>query len=220
MASVQHLSVCMLTPGQPSNNPRLVKEADLLAKAGYRVHVICTDCGLWPSQMDGALLARSSWTCEYVGGIASRQRLKHRFTRLRYACANRVLRVHPGSHHLRRWTSSRAFPEMERAALRHQCDLFIAHHVTVLPIAVRAARNSGAKVGYDAEDFYTGMRPNSEPPSLQDRILEEVERDHIGACDYVTTASPSFADAYVEKYRVQRPVPILNVFPLADRPLS
>jgi len=30
-------TVCLVTPGQPSTNPRLVKEADALAEAGYDV---------------------------------------------------------------------------------------------------------------------------------------------------------------------------------------
>jgi len=32
--------VCLVTTGQPACNPRLVKEADALAEAGFDVHVV------------------------------------------------------------------------------------------------------------------------------------------------------------------------------------
>ena len=32
--------ICLVTPGQPSTNPRLVKEADALCEAGYDVQVV------------------------------------------------------------------------------------------------------------------------------------------------------------------------------------
>jgi glycosyltransferase involved in cell wall biosynthesis len=114
----------------------------------------------------------------------------------------------------------RVGPELEAAALRHPAKLYIAHHVAVLPTAVRAAAKFGAKVGYDAEDFYTGMRALGQPPSALDRIAEEIERKHLKSCDYVTASSPGIADAYVEKYRISRPVTVLNVFPLEQRPTA
>jgi len=32
--------ICLLTPGHVASTPRLVKEADALVDAGYRVHVV------------------------------------------------------------------------------------------------------------------------------------------------------------------------------------
>lgn len=212
--------VCFLTPSQPSNNPRLVKEADALAEAGYTVHVLCMDCGLWPSQTDSSVMAVRPWTCQYVGGMAHSRPWIHRATRLRQGCSKRALPWFSWSGMLRQAAMVRVGPELEAAALRHPAKLYVAHNVTVLRAAVRAAAKFGGRVGYDAEDFYTGMHAIGQPPSLLERVAEEIERKYLPSCDYITAASPGIAAAYVEKYRIARPMTVLNVFPLAQRPAA
>jgi hypothetical protein len=210
--------VCLLTAGQPSNNPRLVKEADALVEAGYTVQVLCVDCGLWPSQTDPGVLARCSWSCRYIGGTAQEHPLVHRFGRLRQSICRRILPLTPQSSALQRAALLRVGPEMYAAALRHPARLYIAHHVSVLPAAVEAGRRFRARVGYDAEDFYTGMHAASELPCALDRIVDEIERQYLPSCDYITAASWGIAAAYSDKYGISEPVTILNTFPLADRP--
>ena len=210
--------VCLLTPGQPSNNPRVVKEADALTEAGYTVQVLCVDCGLWPSRTDSSVLAVRPWACSYAGGTVSGRPWRYRYTRLRHAGSKRMLPWLPKSEILRRAAMVRAGPELETAALRHPAKLYIAHHVAALPAAVKAAAGFGASVGYDAEDFYTGMHRLGQPPPLSARIAGEIERTYLKYCNYVTAASPGIADAYTRTYRIPPPVPVLNVFPLAQRP--
>jgi glycosyltransferase involved in cell wall biosynthesis len=212
--------VCILTTGQPSNNPRLVKEADALAEVGYTVQVLCVDCGLWPSQTDSSVMTARAWACQYVGGMVQSRPLMHRAARLRQAYSKRLLPWFSSSETLRQAAMMRVGPELEAAALRHPAKLYIAHHAAVLPAAVKAAAKFGGRVGYDTEDFYTGMHAIGQPPSLLERIAEEIERKHLKSCDYVTAASPGIADAYAEKYRIPRPEPVLNVFPLAQRPAA
>src|SRR5260370_1251501 len=48
---------------------------------------------------------------------------------------------------------------------------------------------------------------------------EQVERESLPQCCYVTAASPGIAGAYASKYGIPTPTSILNVFPLAERPL-
>ena len=208
--------VCLLTPGQPSNNPRLVKEADALAEAGYTVHVLCVDCGLWPSETDSSVMAARPWACRYVGGMVHSRPLMHRIARLRLALTRRMLRVFPESEILQRAAMVRVGPELEAAALQHPAKLYIAHHAAVLPAAARAAAKFGGKVGYDAEDFYTGLQA---PPAIE-RCAADIERKYLPACDYVTASTREIAAAYVEKYHISPPVTVLNVFPLAQRPTA
>ena len=208
--------VCLLTPGQPSNNPRLVKEADALAEAGYTVQVLCVDCGLWPSQTDSSVMAARPWACQYVGGMVQSRPLMHRIARLRLALSRRMLRVFPESEILQQAAVVRVGPELEAAASRQPAKLYIAHHAAVLPAAAKAAARFGGKVGYDAEDFYTGLQA---PPAIE-RCTEDIERKYLPACDYVTASSREIAAAYVEKYQISPPVTVLNVFPLAQRPAA
>jgi glycosyltransferase involved in cell wall biosynthesis len=213
------MRVCLITPGQPSNNPRLVKEADALTEAGHQVHVVCTDSGLWPTKTDRELLAARQWTCEYVGGRPATEPLKHRWTRIRYGVARRIADTVPvAAPLLGTALLSRAAPEIAVAAERRSADLYIAHHATLLPIAVRTANRMGARVGYDAEDFYSGLSPLRNGPSSEDRRIESIERKWLISCDFVTASAPAIADEYVHRYGIERPVPVLNTFPLSQCP--
>jgi glycosyltransferase involved in cell wall biosynthesis len=168
--------------------------------------------------MDRDLMANKRWTLEYAGGTAAGRPLRYKVTRLRHCVGRRMLRWNPDSSLFQHWAIVRAAPELASAALRRPADLYIAHHPSVLPIATQAARLHGGRVGYDIEDFYSGMYPIGSEPSRIDRLIEQIETDHLPYCSYVTAASPAYADAYVAKYGIQRPTPILNVFPLSDRP--
>lgn len=214
-------TVCLLTTGQPSTNPRLVKEADALAEAGYDVHVICAHWVNWADEMDLLMLPSRAWSsCNYVGGHSQTERAAYQLTRIRYGLSRRSLRVWGGNSLLRKWALSRVLPELERAAKEIRADLYIAHYLGALPAALAAAKKHHARVGFDAEDFYSGMRPAGTPPSAEDEIVEEFERRYLPECDYLTAASPAIADAYSAKYNVPPPASILNVFPLAQRPAA
>ena len=210
--------VCLLTPGQPSNNPRLVKEADALVESGRQVHVICTDSGLWPTEKDVELLSKRRWTCQYVGGVAKTQPVRRLATRLRQRVACKLLSNFPNLHSLRNAAASRCAPEIQSAAFQYPARLYIAHHATVLPVAVAAAQRHGGLVGYDAEDFYAGLWRFNAGPETIDRLIERIEQTHLSCCAYITAASPGIAAEYARKYGCEKPIVVLNTFPLADRP--
>mgnify|MGYP000111215627 CR=1 FL=1 len=44
--------ICLVTPGHPSKNPRLVKEADALVESGYEVSVVAGDYHPWGHDAD------------------------------------------------------------------------------------------------------------------------------------------------------------------------
>src|SRR5437762_10287622 len=75
-------------------------------------------------------------------------------------------------------------------------------------------------LGFDAEDFHTGMGQQDERASLQANLTERIERQILPRCDYVTAAAPLIADQYASKYSIRTPTTILNVFPLDERPDS
>jgi glycosyltransferase involved in cell wall biosynthesis len=211
------MRICLVTGSQPSNNPRLVKEADALVEAGYTVHAIGADCGLWPSLMDADLMKNRLWTFEYAAGNARRgsgllRRARHKLAKQAWD------RLMVGS--LLRWAAlSPVTPELERAAVRFAADLYIAHHPVALPAVSRAANKFGGKIGYDAEDLHTGMWAYSHGPGPSDLLVEQIERQHVACCDYVTTAAPGFSAAYAQKYGIPEPPTVLNVFPVSERPL-
>ena len=210
--------ICLLAPGQPSVDPRLVKEADALHEVGHEVQVLCSHMIPWADAADRELLQARPWTCTYVGGDPNGRSAEYSRTRLRHGLARRMPIAWPLSDRLRRYAVCRALPELAGAAKRASADLYIAHYTGALVAAADAARANRALFGFDAEDFETGSYPLAAGPSPGDRLVERFERQYLPRCAYMTAASTGIAEAYKAKYGVPLPATILNVFPLAERP--
>lgn len=211
--------ICLITPGQPSSNPRLVKEADALVEAGHLVHVVCAHWAKWADETDGELLKSRAFACRYVGGKLGAGSLIYQWTRVRHRIGKELAKLRFGGAQSN-WALCRVGPELQRAAGEIRADLYIAHNLGALPAALHAARRRNAKLGFDAEDFHSGMSPLSEGASGDTLLTERVERSALPMCDYVTAASPLIAERYSTKYDLAVPTTILNVFPLKLRPLS
>jgi glycosyltransferase involved in cell wall biosynthesis len=98
------------------------------------------------------------------------------------------------------------------AASRHAA-LYIGHYPEGLAAAAAAAREVGAKLAFDAEDFHTG-----EPEGGDDLIhVDSLQRRYLPLCDYVTAGSVGIANALTREYGIRPPTAIYNVFPLQDR---
>ncbi len=212
---MKHL--CLITPGHPSKNPRLVKEADALTEAGYDVHVIAGDYHPWGHEADGQYRGRS-WTLERVpyGAMASPPRRTYLGGRKRVA--EQLSRWLPGEI---RAVNLRAqhwmIPELTARAVSVSADLFIAHYLPAVPAALRAAERHGAKVGFDAEDFHRGQFHDGEWDTPKARRTRWFEETYLPQCDYVSAASPGIAAAYADELGIEEPTTILNVFPQSER---
>lgn len=208
--------VCLVTPGHLSTNPRLVKEADALAAAGYQVSVVSARFIPWADAADAEFVSRP-WRVHKVafGSLAGRlshiaQGLDHRASMLAYSGLGLLPEraFHP------------VYPALARAACAIKADLYIAHNLAALPAACQAAKKCGAKLGFDAEDFHSGEMNDTPVNALRIRLTREIERRYLPRCDYLTAASPGIARAYADAYGVQMPTVILNVFPKADAPAA
>ena len=205
-----------MTPGQPSINPRLVKEADALAEAGHQVHVLCAHTISWADEADRQLLSTRRWTCSYVGGQP--RSWPFWWTRLRHGTVRRFPDTWTAGDRLGKRALCRVTPELMVAASQREADLYVAHYTGALAAAVPAAKKNRCLVAFDAEDFESGYYRNESGPQAIDALIEKIEREYLPACCYVTAASPGIAQAYRNKYGIPLPTSILNVFPLADRP--
>jgi glycosyltransferase involved in cell wall biosynthesis len=211
------VKACLITTGQPATNPRLVKEADALAGAGYDVHVVAAHWGEWATEMDRGILASRSWQMTLVDwrqahdpSLFLRSRLRHwAFRKLTPAWT--LGGVAPVA------ALSRVGPELLAAARRVPASIYIAHNLGALPVACAAAKATTARVGFDAEDFHSGQLSSFHDAQLA-AFTRAVERRLIPQCAYVTAASPGIADAYRTLCGIRQPTCILNVFPLRERP--
>jgi glycosyltransferase involved in cell wall biosynthesis len=106
-----------------------------------------------------------------------------------------------------------------RQAIRARADLYIAHNPQSLPVVAWAAHVTGAKYGFDFEDFHQGEVPVNEAGSLSNRLLSVIEARHVHAAQHVTAASWGIANEVAALHAIPTPTTILNVFKWADREL-
>jgi len=209
--------VCLVSTSQPSANPRLVKEADALTEAGFEVVAIGAHWQEWATAADAALLATRTWRFEFVDWRRETAPWLYWKSRVRHKAARLLVGVPGLGAPALAAAAGRLTPELTAAAVRTPAELYVAHNAGALPAAAAAARAHDALLGFDAEDFHSGQfRSGDDPGEL--RATELVERRYLPQCAYVTASSPAIADAYAPLCGEVRPVAILNVFPLSERP--
>src|SRR6187401_1014366 len=125
--------VCLVTTGQPSTNPRLVKEADALAAAGYLVTVVGAFGGDWAIEADRSLLATRTWPFDLIDWRRERQPLLFWKSRVRQRVAQPLSAWSRAPIEWAEAAVARPAPELAREAMQHPADLYIAHNLGALP---------------------------------------------------------------------------------------
>jgi glycosyltransferase involved in cell wall biosynthesis len=205
------MRVCIVTSGNVSTSPRVVKEADALCAAGHEVRVVAVDALADNGERDLAVMAGRAWALERINlrrgdGIG----FFHRAT----GAAWRVVARQAGLAD--RWVS-RYMGLFIRAVVARPADLVIGHTLAGLPVAVLAAERLGARAGFDIEDFHSGELPAGPRYDAERAIVTDVERRYLPRCARVTASSRGIADAIASRYGIARPHVVLNTFPRAER---
>ncbi len=206
--------ICLISTGQPSTNPRLVKEADALSEEGYEVTALCSYWSDWAYEFDKEILKNAKWACRYIGGVPPS--IKYSYSRFRFRLVREA--YIRNIKFLREKALSRTTPDLISAARKFKADLYIGHNLGALPAVVEAARFNKGKAGFDAEDFHSGMGFENDVYSVDNKLAEDFEGMYLNKCDYITTASYRISQEYSKKYKLDTPETILNVFPLSLRP--
>lgn len=200
--------ICILSPGNLSSNPRLVKEADALHQAGYEVTAIVCDYTEALRPFDDEIASGAPWKVVRL----PRDRSERYIT----AAARPVARAFLASGMpVPLPVASHAYGgpahALRRAATAVVADLYIAHYVPALPAAAMAARRHRALLGFDAEDLHAGEAIDDHADSTQPKLVTRIERTCLPACACMTAASPMIGKAYAACYGVN-PKTVLNVF--------
>jgi glycosyltransferase involved in cell wall biosynthesis len=208
--------ICIVTPGQIGSNPRVVKEAEALHAAGFRVKVIATRVLDAVEPRDQSLMARIPFELERLD---LRSRARWRLRRLAQLGA-RTLYDTTGLARLADFGLSAFTLPLRDAAVASPADLYIAHYPAALPVAAAAAARHGGQFAYDAEDFHLGDWPSDPRHEGQRKLIRAIESRYLPAAAHVTAASPLIADRYAREYSIQRPTVVLNVFPRKNAPAA
>ena len=210
--------VCLVTPGHVASTPRLVKEADALADAGYRVHVVAGRHFAPADPLDAEILAAAKWThtrVDYRGGpgCAARKLLRRVARRLMATAPLATPAMAACAHHaeIRRFA---------RTAAAVGADFYFAHCLGGLPAAAQAAGARNVPYGFDAEDFHDAETTEAINDRTERTIRRTLHVRHLPGCAFMTAASPLIGRRYAEVYGVPAPETVLNVFPLSHAPVA
>jgi glycosyltransferase involved in cell wall biosynthesis len=208
-------TVCIVSPGNLASNPRVLKEADALHGAGYGVTAIVCDYDETLRQADDEIEAAAPWKVIRV----PRSPNEGATARLAAGLAKLLLAMGVAVPVGVAACSARApVAALMRRARDVPADLYIAHYVAALPAAAMAARQNGALLGFDAEDFHSGEGTGAAGDAFRMKMIEIVERAALPACTHVTAAAPLIGRAYAARYGIADPATVLNVFPLSMAP--
>jgi glycosyltransferase involved in cell wall biosynthesis len=207
--------ILIITNGPLCRNPRPLKEAETLGRAGYDVTVLAVRNHLPSEAPDREILRTASFHRETIdmlpgfetpAGIVWRRRLRlwlARKTALRAGLAT-IHAVGPASSILDR-------------AQQLPADLVIVHNEAPHWAGTRLL-DQGRRVAADLEDWH------SEDLLPQDRrqrplaLIRRVERTLLQHAVHTTTTSHALADALHARYGGTRPQVITNSFPLQPDP--
>lgn len=205
------LKVALISSGQPTANPRLVKEATSLFESGYDVTVIYCPISPWADAHDLNLFAhypQIRWI--RVGSHPEKNRLGYRLARIRRKFYEYIFKGIGNRLNVAERALVLYSGELKVAACKLKADMYIGHNLGALPATVNAAQKHVAKAVFDFEDYHRGEH---QPGSMQKRMVEAVEDKYVPILCYATAAAPLIAQAYKEHFHDLTIHTINNCFP-------
>ena len=208
--------VTIVTAGHLSTCPRMLKAADALHAAGYRVRVVSVNHTAWATAGDRAVMAARHWEWIAVDYAYATARLTQLATGARLRAAQAVA-VMAGPSHTPVAAAiraiSRAHDEIVRAATAVPADFVYGGTTGALAAVAESAERLGVPYALDLEDFHSGEIGGDEGARIG-ALVERVERGILGGARFLTAASPLISGAYGARYAV-RPITIHNTFSIA-----
>ena len=203
--------VLLITSGQPSLNPRLVKEADALAEKGFQVTVLYQYWNAWGTRLDEALLKTKKWEAIRVGGDPDKQKLQYNISRVIHKDSKSIYQK-TGSKAAAVGAIARSSYYLIRKAKKIKADFYIGHNLGALPATVIAARFHKKNCGFDAEDFHR-HETSDEQDHLDVKLKKYIEEQFYPYLSYLSTASTLISREYKLLFPTLNISTILNVFP-------
>ncbi len=210
--SVTKKHICFISVGHISSNPRLVKEATLIAQKGYEVSIVGIQTIEKIVPFDNELVEKNSSWNVFLYPFYKKRTLYflgtffHHFAKRLPALSSKFV-VGKLSISTPLW-----FP-LYYSLQSIKADLYVVHNINMLPMVAQIAKKNKAKLGFDIEDAYSVTLENKNNNKKADKNIVELEQIYLPKTDYITCASPLYIDFYENLYQNLPPIiPILNVF--------
>ena len=196
-------------------NPRVLKEASTLARAGFETTVLGSKRSAAGLDRDKDLARRHGFQFHPVGaygdGVVDRCRNLGR--RLRNALAGKWHRI-TGIES--RYQLGPLVDELLSAAGALHADLYVVHLEQALWAGVRLIE-SGYRVGIDFEDWYSEDLLPEARRRRPLQLLGELEEQLLTKGDYSSCPSKALSGVLSAKFDCRPPAIVYNAFPWADR---
>lgn len=205
------MKIVIVTTGQPSTNPRMLKEYMLFKSLGIQVKVLYSFWVGWALQKDNEFFRNGSVNQDdflLIGGNPQSKKFTYLVSRVLYKIRKIASCFFLYSKLLDRLLSRSSF-FLELAAKKEKADIYIAHNLGALPAVIKAAKKNKANAGIDFEDHYSGQYDES---SKNYRICKLVEDRYIPEISFSIAASPLIAERYKMEFPFLSPLVIHNVF--------
>lgn len=196
--------ICLISDLHLSSNPRVWKEANALAAAGYEVVVLTMWTSAERRKKDLLLIHHPTITYKAALNLIPGEIdfLKRFYIRLRSRFAREIKRwLNIDSA----WCLGYAPQIMTKAALNEQADLYIAHTEFGIVIGKELILK-GAKVAYDMEDWYSHDYLVPERPVA---LLKSLEKFALENGLYCSCPSQAMATALAKAYPSGKTVQVL-----------
>lgn len=189
-----------------SDDPRVRRQGDALAAAGYDV----IGFGLAGGQSAVPTWPLNTIKTRTTGQPVSWARARRR---VQWFGAAALSRVHPASAGQAYFGLDGRLGPLLQAARAHRCDLWIANDWNTLPVALRLADEQGARVLYDTHELATEEYAERLRWRLLNRPFRRALEGHaLQSVEAVTAVSDGIADRLQRLYHLpQRPVVVRNM---------
>jgi hypothetical protein len=216
IAGVRKSRIVLLTGNSLCHNPRVLKEASALARAGHEVQVLGSWLDANFKARDLALLERASF--KFVPVIDfTLPGIGHEVARFVRRAGRRA------ANDIYRWTGRQnplqlgfGIRHLFKCALQIPADLYVAHSEPGLWVALQLAR-SGKRVGVDMEDWYS---EDLLPEARQYRplaFLRSLEGELLSEGNYASCPSRAMSRALADAYGCAPLTVIYNAFEWSER---
>ncbi len=196
--------ICLISDLHLSSNPRVWKEANALAAAGYDVVILTMWTSAERREKDVLLIHHPNISYKAPLNLIPGEIhfLKRFIVRLRSRLAREIKRwLNVDSA----WCLGYAPQIMTKAALNEKADLYIAHTEFGIVIGKELILK-GAKVAFDIEDWYSHDYLVPERPVS---LLKSLEKFAVGNGIYCSCPSQSMATALQRSYSSKKAVQVL-----------
>lgn len=208
--------ICILTQSHLCRNPRVVKEANTLVKAGYDVTILTTFTYADLLEEDLKLIdkrVKLKGVINMIPGQASKW--YHLKERLRKRIAGEII-ARFGIENV--YALGYDYDRNLKAAINENADLYTCHQEISTVIGCKLMKK-GRKVAFDFEDWYSHDLLPEANKTRPIKLLEKYEKLALNKGALCYTTSDSLAQALSDFASSPLPKVLHNVFPLAERDL-